>query len=160
MRLIILGAGQYGMVAKETAEAMGTFDFIDFLDDNSNLAIGKIEDLEHIEFDAAFVAIGNPDVREKLTKQIGDKAAILIHTSATVMPTAQIGKGSIIEAEAVVCSNVVVGEASIIMSNAVIGHDASVGKCCQIKYNSSISEQSVVPDKVKVDCNTVWTYGV
>lgn len=41
--LLILGAGQYGDVAKEMAEAMGCFGKIDFLDDNNELVIGKME---------------------------------------------------------------------------------------------------------------------
>ena len=42
--LLILGAGQYGRVVKETAEAMGCFGKISFLDDNSPLALGKLDE--------------------------------------------------------------------------------------------------------------------
>ena len=42
--LLILGAGQYGQVAREIAEAMGLFEHISFLDDNSSAAIGKLSD--------------------------------------------------------------------------------------------------------------------
>ena len=42
--LLILGAGGHGRVVKETAVAMGNFDRVDFLDDHSELAIGKCED--------------------------------------------------------------------------------------------------------------------
>ncbi len=45
-RLLILGAGQYGFVAREVAEAMGCFTSIDFLDDHSDIAIGKLDDVE------------------------------------------------------------------------------------------------------------------
>lgn len=37
--LLILGAGQYGYVAKEVAESMGHFEKITFLDDNNERAI-------------------------------------------------------------------------------------------------------------------------
>ena len=40
--LLILGAGQYGMVAKEIAESMRKYDHIDFLDDNNPIAVGKL----------------------------------------------------------------------------------------------------------------------
>lgn len=40
--LLILGAGQYGMVAKEVAESMNCFDKIDFLDDKNPIAVGKL----------------------------------------------------------------------------------------------------------------------
>ena len=39
--LLIIGAGDYGQIAYEIAEAMERFEKIDFLDDNSELAIGK-----------------------------------------------------------------------------------------------------------------------
>ena len=43
--LLIIGAGSLGAIAKEIAEEiaeeMGTFQKIDFLDDDSDLAIGK-----------------------------------------------------------------------------------------------------------------------
>ena len=42
--LLILGAGQYGQIVYETAEAMGCFDRIDFLDDQNPIAIGVLED--------------------------------------------------------------------------------------------------------------------
>ena len=44
--LLILGAGQYGLVAREIALSMRCFEKIDFLDDKSELAIGRLEDYE------------------------------------------------------------------------------------------------------------------
>lgn len=41
-KLVILGAGQYGFVVKEVAETMCCFIEIDFLDDYSEIAIGKL----------------------------------------------------------------------------------------------------------------------
>lgn len=49
--LLIIGAGQYGALAKEIAEVMKCFEKIDFLDDNSELAIGKISEMEKIAGD-------------------------------------------------------------------------------------------------------------
>ncbi len=154
-RLLILGAGQYGMVAKEVAEAMGCFEQIDFLDDNSDLAIGKLDDIRHLDCDSAFVAIGNPDVREIFFNFI-KKPVTLIHPDAVIMPSAKIGDGCIIEAGVVICSNSIIGKATIIMSNAVVGHDAEVGSFCQLKYNSTVPARMIVPDKTKLDYNLVW----
>lgn len=90
-RLLILGSGQYGTVAKETAEAMGIFDEIAFLDDNSKAAVGKIEDIDKFEYDAAFIAIGNPEVREKLANRVGEKLFTLIHPKATIIRKSENG---------------------------------------------------------------------
>ncbi len=153
--LLILGAGQYGMVAKEVAEAMGGFDKVLFLDDNNPIAVGKLCELEQQKYDVAFVAIGNPIVRKQLLERVSEKTT-LIHPAATVMPSAKIGEGSIIEAGAVICSNASIGTGTIVMSNAVVGHDAKVGSYCQLKYNCSIPERSVIPDMTKVECNTLY----
>ncbi|OUN37268.1 hypothetical protein B5G32_04680 [Massilimicrobiota sp. An80] len=77
---------------------MEIFTDIDFLDDNSDFAIGKIEDLEHMEYDVAFIAIGNSDVREKLLDRIGEKLITLVHSMACISPPDMIEKGCIIEA--------------------------------------------------------------
>ncbi len=154
-RLLILGAGQYGYVAKEVAEAMGCFISIDFLDDHNELAIGWLEDLEKTEYDTAFVAIGNPVVRAQWLQRIS-KTATLIHPKSMVSSSAVIDEGCIIESGAVVSANVKIGKGTIVMANAVIGHNATVGDCCQFKYNCTIPENCVVPDQTKVDCNVVY----
>ncbi len=154
--LLILGAGQYGSVAKEVAKAMGCFASIDFLDDHSYIAIGKLNDIDKVKYDEAFVAIGNPAVRAQWIEKL-DQPAILVHPQATVMPSAKIGEGSIIEAGAVICSNAEIGKGCIVMANAVVGHDAKVGDCCQLKYNCTVPERCVVPDQTKIDCNIVFS---
>ncbi len=155
MRLLILGAGQYGTVAKEVAEAMGIYSQISFLDDHSELAIGKLDDIDKVEYDAAFVAIGNPEVRSKLLSR-AKELATLIHPNSTISESAIVEKGSIVEAGAVICANAKIDRGCIIMANAVVGHDAQVGECCQLKYNCTIPERCVVPSRTKVDCNIMF----
>lgn len=154
-KLLILGAGQYGFVAKEVAEAMGCFSSIDFLDDHNEMAIGKLDDIEITEYDTAFVAIGNPAVRAEWLQRIS-KLATLIHPRAVVSPSALIGEGSIIEVGAVISTDVKIGKGTIVMANTVVGHNATVGDCCQLKYNCSVPENYVVPNQTKVDCNVVF----
>ena len=68
--LLIIGAGQYGMVAKEIAESMKCFEKIDFVDDVYPSAVGKICDINKLihEYDSAVVAIGNTELRLNLIK--------------------------------------------------------------------------------------------
>ena len=105
-KLLILGAGQYGKVAKEIAESIGEFSEIAYLDDNSPLAIGKLNEYEKYSdlFDVAIVAIGIGALRiewlEKLEKA-GFEIPVLIHPTAYVSPSAVIGKGRVVRALAV-----------------------------------------------------------
>ena len=154
-KLLILGAGQYGLVAKEVAEVMGCFTQIDFLDDHSEIAIGKLNDIDNIEYDVDFVAIGNPAIRSQYLDRI-KKAATLIHPRACVSLSAKIGKGCIVEAGAVICADAKVGKGTIVMANAVVGHNATVGDYCQLKYNCTIPEMASVTSSQIVACNSVW----
>ena len=85
--LLILGAGQYGMVANEIARTMKSYDSIDFLDDNNPDAIGKLNEFERFRkaYDSAVVAIGNAELRlsflDKL-KGAGFNLPVLIHEKA------------------------------------------------------------------------------
>ena len=70
MKLLIVGAGGYGLLVREMAEAQGYK--VDFLDDNSPLAVGKVENLEKIEgeYDGSIVAIGNPEIKQKILRRM------------------------------------------------------------------------------------------
>lgn len=54
-------------MVNEIAEAMGVFEKIDFLDENSELAIGKLADNETLagEYRYAFPAFGDSELRLK-----------------------------------------------------------------------------------------------
>lgn len=159
--LLILGAGQYGFVVEDTANAMGCFDRIAFLDDASPRAIGKMADLAAFrqEFSQAFVAMGRPDLRLEYLQRLRDAGytpATLIHPTAVVSPLARIGPGSIVEALAVVNANAEVGEGCLICAGAVVNHNACVGSCCQIDCNATVPARSQVPAGTKIPCGSVW----
>src|SRR3954470_2763086 len=87
--LLILGAGGHGRVVKETAVAMGDFDSIDFLDDNSEIAIGKCEDFKKYsnDYSYVFVAFGNNEQRMRYIVKLidaGFQFPVLIHPTAYV----------------------------------------------------------------------------
>ncbi len=156
MTLLILGAGQYGLAARDIAIEMGIFSNILFLDDNnSELAIGKLDCIDSVEHDLAFVAVGDPVLRAKLYEKVG-KPATLISPEATVMASAVIGAGTIIEAGAIVSSNAHVGRGCIVMASAVVGHNAHVEDFCQLKYNCVIAEGCLVPAGTKVESNVSY----
>ena len=175
--LLILGAGQYGILAKEIAESMGCFTNIAFLDDSYKVPekvgelakpterpsiIGTTRDIAKFvkEFHYAFVAIGNPDVRRLLVEQVLSKGmclATLVHPAAYISPSAQLQKGVCIEPNATVQTNAVVGQASFISSGAVIRHDASVGEYCHVDCNAVVQTGAVVPVATKISCNSVFS---
>ncbi len=159
--LLIVGAGQYGCVARETAEAINCYDRISFIDNNSALAIGKTDGLDAFLDDYAnvFVAIGNSQVRLQFLDQLsglGYQLVTLIHPRAYVSPSAKIGQGSIVEPNAVIHSNVSIGIGCLISAGVVINHNAVVEDGCHIDCNATVPARSIVLAGTKVECGQVY----
>lgn len=140
--LLILGAGGHGKVVKEVALAMKSasgniYEYVDFLDDNSLDAIGKISEVELYinQYDEAFCGIGNNQFRKVILEKLailGYEIPVLIHPSAYVSDTAVIGKGTVVEPKAIVNANTVVGSGCIISVGAIVDHNVTVGDCCHV----------------------------
>ena len=153
--LLIIGAGQYGMLAKEIAEGMGAFEKISFLDDNNTLAIGKIVEYERFvcDYSYAFVAIGNGEFRlemmEKL-QSVGFQLAVLVGPNAYISPSATIEEGCMIEPNATILANVKMEAGCFLSAGAVVNHNAIVERGCHIDCNATVTARSVVKAKTKV----------
>lgn len=158
--LLIVGAGQYGLVVREIAESMNCFDRIEFIDDNSPIAIGRISELSNFrdKFESAFVAIGNAKFRieciEKL-ESFGFQVATLIHPQAFVSKQATLGIGTIVEPLAIVQANCKIGKGVLICSGAVIKHNSVVDDGAYIDCNSTVAG-SIVPKFTRTPYNEVF----
>ena len=160
-KLLILGAGQYGRVVRETAKATEWFEKIDFLDDNSPVAIGRLADYKDFfrSYDSAFVAIGNPSLRvqwlDKL-KQAGFELPVLVHPKAYVSPSAKLEEGVIVEPMAVVNTEAVVETGGLLCAGCVVNHNAHVMSVCQIDCNAVVASNATVPEGTKVCSGVVY----
>lgn len=158
--LLILGAGQYSFVARETAEAMGRFGKIDCLDDNNPSAIGKLSDYLKLfgEYTQAFVAMGNPTLRlqwlEKL-KTAGYGLPVLVSPKAYVSPSAQVMGGCIVEPMAAVQANSVIKTGCLVCAGSIVNHNAVVEPGCQIDCGAVIMSNAFVSAGTKVPCGMV-----
>ena len=160
-KLLIIGAGQYGMVAKETAESMNCFEQIDFLDDNNPIAVGKIAQYEEFvsDYKCAIVAIGNSGFRLKLTEKLqnaGYIIATVISPLAYVSKSAVINEGCIVEAMSVVNTESVIGKCCFISAGAVINHNSVIGEGCHIDCHATVKSNANVEAKTKVEYGQVY----
>ena len=157
-RLIIVGAGGYGHLVRDIATELGYKDIV-FLDDNSNEAVGKIEDYEKfIDYENVIIAIGNSNLRKNYYEILRHKLNVisLIHPKAYVSCSATIGAGCVIEPCAVVNSNAVIRNCSFINAGAIINHDATVNEYCQIDCGAVVASGRNVESMYKVKSNTVY----
>ena len=160
MDLLILGAGGHGKVVKEVAEATEKYNRIAFLDDHSDIAVGKVSDLEQLHkiYDAAFVGIGNNHLRNELIHKletIGYEVPVLIHPTAYVSRSAIIGKGTIVEPMAVVNTNARLGIGCIISVGAVVDHDVILGDCVHVNAGAIVKAGGKVESERKLEAGEV-----
>ena len=160
-KLLILGAGGHGHVCKEVAEAMQCFDEIEFLDDNSSDAIGRLNEYEvwyKQGFHMAFIGIGNNEQRflwyERLS-QTGFEMINLIHPSAVVSTSAVVGKGTIVEAMAVVNTEARIGRCCIVSVHSVIDHNCEVKDACHVDAGAIVTHSCIVGEFTKVLAGSV-----
>lgn len=160
-KLLIVGAGQYGMVTKETAESMNCFEQIDFLDDNNPIAVGKISQYGKFvsNYKYAIVAIGNSGFRLELTenlKNAGYIIAKIISPLAYISKSAVTHEGCIVEAMAVINTAAIIGKCSFISAGAVVNHNSIIGEGCHIDCHATVKSNVAVPEKVKLECGQVY----
>ena len=159
--LLIIGAGQYGAMLKESARALNMYDKIDFLDDHSDEAIGTLAECEKFtdKYQCAIVAIGDAGIRLEVTdklKAAGYEIVSFISPKAYVSPSAKIAEGCVIEPMSVISTAVKVDRCCIISSGAVVNHNSVVGEGCHIDCNATVRSNSNVPPKTKVDYGEIF----
>lgn len=158
--LIILGAGGHGHVVKEVAEAMGIFHKIDFLDDNSNEAIGKCSDNEKFieKYTYAIPAFGNNKLRMEWIEKLEEnkfQIPTLIHPTAYISPSAIISLGCVVEAKAVVNTNSRIEKGSIISIGSIIDHDATIGYGCHVDCGAVVKSYCIIDSLSKINSGQV-----
>ena len=159
--LLIIGAGQYGAMIKESARALNLYEKIDFLDDKNPIAIDTIDSYaSHVdEYQCAIVAIGNADIRIEMTdklKAAGYQIMSFISRRAYVSPSATIEEGCVIEPMSSISTAVHIGRCTIISSGAVVNHNSTVSEGCHINCNATVRSNSTVPPRTKVDYGEIF----
>ncbi len=168
--LLIIGAGIYGLVAKEIAESMNCFDKIEFVDDenketpNGIPTIGTCADLQQLSLDYSnvIVAIGNPDVRLSMIQRIKEETilqiATLISPKAHLAAFSQVMEGSIIEPFAVVNTGSVISVGCILSAGAVVNHKSYCGAGVHVDCNATVVGYTTVPAKTKIESGSVYKH--
>lgn len=145
LSLLILGAGDHGKEVKELARSLRVFSNIAFLDDtvSSEEVLGKIEMLESMSdcFSSAIPAVGDNDLRKLWMVKLvmnGFVIPTLIHPSANVSPTAEIGSGT------------------VICAGATVGVGAKIGRGCIVDSGAVINKNAEVPDWTLISCGEIY----
>ena len=141
-RLIIVGASGHGKVVADIA-ALNGYEEIVFLDDADDVkecagrpVVGKTTEAPE---GSVFVAIGNSEIRRRLMEQYRDrKQPTLIHPSAVIAKSAEIGEGTVVVAGAVINPYARIGKGVIVNTGSSIDHDCVVEDNCHVSVGAHL----------------------
>ncbi len=160
-KLLILGAGGFGQMVKETAVSLGYKEVV-FLDDAAKDAdvIGKCCDyvMKRDTYKVAVAAFGNNNTRLLWTDKLleaGYEVPAIVHPSAIVSPSAVLEPGCFVMQGAIVNTNTRIGRAALINSGAVVDHDSVIGDGAHIGLGSIVKSQCVIPEKKRTEAGEV-----
>ncbi len=165
-RLLVLGVGGHGKVVREVAlsllniDGKPLYEAVDFLDDNSVDAIGRIADLEKYQdkYSDVFCGIGNNKVRKQLldqAKELGYSIPVLIHPTAYISPSAVIELGTVVEPKAIVNANTVVHRGCIISVGAIVDHDVVIDSYVHVNAGVIVKAGARVESGRKLEADEV-----
>lgn len=162
LSLLILGAGSHGHNVKETAEKLGIFHEIKFLDDSieGRNILDRCENSSRYtnRFTCAFVAIGDNEIRKQYVDKLRAEGYLIpkiIHPDATVSQNAVIGDGTVVLAQATVDA-AVIGENCIIASNALVSRGAVIADGVHVDCGGIVIKNSQVPERTTVGSGEIY----
>lgn len=155
LRLGIFGAGGHAKVVADTAWRGQNYVPVAFYDDDvtrhNQVHYRSVEirgdfnrlldDLSEKVIDAAFVAIGNNDVRATLGQQILEKGfslATLVDPNAVLSSSVILGSGTLVVAGAIINADTHTGSHVIINTAASIDHDCMIDDGAHIAPNATL----------------------
>ena len=136
--LLIIGAGGHGKVVAETAEAIGSWELMQFADNeyaslNGTLRwpVANPDDAQALrgEYAAAVVAVGHAETRLRLLEEFeaaGFALPALSHPAAWVSPSASLAAGAVVFAGAVIQADAQLGRGVIVNTSASVDHDCEL----------------------------------
>jgi acetyltransferase EpsM len=153
MKVIIIGHGGHSKVVSDNIRASKNLQIIGYLDNKyediqiiDHLIYGPIGAAKHLmgeNNDVKFVmAIGDNRVRKSIIEMLDiniDNFVTIIHPTASVSPSAKIGKGTVVMPQAVINADVKIGNHCIINSCSVVEHDSLLEDFVHLCPNSTIA---------------------
>lgn len=144
--ILIWGAGGHGKVVADVARALG-YTVVGYVDADP-ARLGRVvepggaevvlmeeqfltrlrEGGTDLPADTLALAIGSNEVRLDRLREAGDLSfPVLSHPTATISPSARIGRGTVVMPRAVINANARIGEGVIVNTSAIIEHDCVIG---------------------------------
>ena len=142
-KLNIFGASGHAKVIIDIAKSLN-IDIDTIFDDDENIksihnfAVEHTRDFEN--YKSPFViAVGNNKIRKDLSGKLKFISKPLIHPTAVISKSSNIGAGSVVMPNAVVNADTIIGKHSILNTGSVIEHDCILEDLVHISPNAAVA---------------------
>lgn len=170
-KILVIGAGGHGRSVAESILIGGQYNLVGFVDDSQAQEIwnypivGKIDNLSSFRnlADYAVVAIGNNKARQAIHDKLlaaDFNLANIIHPTAIVSPSAQLGSGVVLMSGAIVGTEARLGHGAILNCGAVVDHHCVVEDFGHLGVNSCMAGGSVLGRLSWLQAGSALGYGV
>jgi UDP-perosamine 4-acetyltransferase len=175
VRILGLGAGGHAKVVIEALQAAGGYELVGLLDPRARGAVfgvpvlgddSLLERQYHDGVRHAFIGVGGagdtaPRRRlYELARSQGFEIVSVVHPSAVVSPSAEVGAGATILARAVVGTDVRLGEDVIVNTGAIVDHDCRVGDHVHVATGALLASGVEVGDGAHVGVGVSVRQGI
>jgi len=143
----VIGAGGHAKVVIATLLAGGV-EVGGILDDDVGKlgtkvlgvpVLGSVSSLSALGFAAAVLGIGDNRTRQRLATDLAAEWVSVVHPTAWVDPSVEIGAGTVVFAGVVIQPDTVIGRHAIINTGATIDHDCSIGEFAHVAPGVNLS---------------------
>jgi sugar O-acyltransferase (sialic acid O-acetyltransferase NeuD family) len=123
-RILIIGRGAQAAIV---AEILGA------------AVVSMVEDHEPFpDHDAVIVAIGDNQVRRRITERLTTPFATAVHAFTSIAPSTTVGEGSMICAGSIVATRAHIGRGVLLNTKVSIDHDTVIGDFAHIAPGATV----------------------
>src|SRR3954471_13236980 len=169
MKLAIIGQGGHSKVIQDIILVTKGIEIVGYFDDkyensyfNQGIYYGPIlsakkmlDSFGEIKF---MIAIGNNRVRKMIVEKLNlldQYYAKLVHPSAIISTSANVGFGSVIMANAVVNADADIGKHAVINTGSIIEHDTKIGVFAHISPNATLTGNVTIEEGVHIGAGSI-----
>jgi len=163
--ITLFGAGGHSYAAVSLIKGLGKYKPVLIYDDNpkeDNILGIPVLDYkdEKIKTESVCVTIGDNEARKKIVLAHDFNYPTFIHESASICPSALIGKGSLVLPQVVLDADVELGDFCIVNNNATVSHNVKVGNYVHIAIQAAISGGVSIEEGVLIGAGSVILPGI